>query len=394
MRVRIIEPTKILGKKKIRVCAYARVSSASEAQGDSLENQTTYYKQLIESNPEYIFAGIFADHGLTGTKDERPEFQKMLAMARDNTIDRILTKSISRFARNTTIMLEVIRELKSLGVEVIFEKENISTFDGDCELMLTVLSSFAQEESKNVSDNIKWRYRRKFEQGELAINTTRFLGYDKDEYGDLIINRSQAKIVERIFNDCVNGKGAFVIAKELTNEGVRTIAGGGWQSSTILAILKNEKYKGDVKLQKTYSKDHLSKKKCTNNGEVDSYYIRDNHSPIVTKEIWEEAQRQIHLRAEVRGNVDNEKYQNRYPLTGMLICSKCQSTLRRRTWNSKRDCKKIVWQCSTYINEGKNSCLGTVIEDEVICRMNIRNKTVVEEIMKNGQKHYRYTSKG
>ena len=393
MRVRIIEPTKILEQKKKRVCAYARVSSGSESQGDSLENQTTYYKQLIESNPEYVFAGIFADFDSTGTKDDRSEFQKMLAMARKHKFDRILTKSISRFARNTTIMLEVVRELKSLGVEVIFEKENISTFDGDGELMLTVLSSFAQEESKNVSDNIKWQYRRKFEQGELAINTTRFLGYDKDEYGDLVINRSQAEIVERIFNECVNGKGTFVIAKELTNAGIPTITGDRWQSSTILNILKNEKYKGDAKLQKTYSKDHLSKKKCTNHGEVDSYYIEDNHSPIVTKEIWEEAQRQIHLRGEAKGNVEKGKYQNRYPLTGMLICSKCQAALRRRTWNSTHDCKKIMWQCSTYINEGKSSCSGTVIEDEVICRMNIRNKTVIEEVMKNGTKYYRYTSK-
>ena len=259
--------------------------------------------------------------------------------------------------------------------------------------MLTVLSSFAQEESKNVSDNIKWRYKRKFEQGELAINATRFLGYDKDQYGDLVINRIQAEIVERIFNDCVSGKGSFVIAKELINEGVRTVAGGKWQSSTILAILKNEKYKGDVKLQKTYSKDHLSKKKCTNHGEVDSFYIEENHSPIVTREIWEEAQRQIRLRGVAKGNVEKDKYLNRYTLTGMLICSKCQATLRRRTWNSKHGCKKIVWQCSTYIMEGKNSCSGTVIEDAEVGRMNIRRKTVIEEVITNGEKHYRCTSK-
>jgi len=283
MRVRIIEPTKQSTRK--RVCAYARVSSASEAQGDSIENQTTYYKQLIENNPEYVFVGIFADFDSTGTKADRPEFQKMLTMARDHKIDRILTKSISRFARNTTIILEVVRELKSLNVEVILEKENISSLNGDCELMLTVLSSFAQEASKNVCDNIKWRYKRKFEQGEVAINATRFLGYDKDQYGDLVINRSQAEIVERIFNDCVNGKGAFVIAKELQDEGVQTIAGGDWHSSTVLTILKNEKYKGDCKLQKTYRKDHLSKKKCINHGEIDCYYIEGNHSPIVTKDI-------------------------------------------------------------------------------------------------------------
>jgi len=392
MRVRIIEPTKPLASNLKRVCAYARVSSASEAQGDSLENQTTYYKQLIENNPEYVFVGIFADFDSIGTKADRAAFQKMLAMAREHKIDRILTKSISRFARNTTIILEVVRELKALGVEVIFEKENISSLNGDCELMLTVLSSFAQEESKNVSDNIKWRYKRKFEQGEVAINATRFLGYDKDQYGDLVINRSQAEIVERIFRDCVDGKGAFVIAKELQDEGVRTIAGGDWHSSTVLNILKNEKHKGDAKLQKTYHKDHLSKKKCVNHGELDSYYIEGNHSPIVTKDIWEEAQRQIQSR--FRGNVDTEQHQNRYPLTGLLFCSKCQATLRRRIWNSKHACKKIMWQCSTYINEGKNSCSGTVIEDDVINRMNIRNKTVIEEVMKSGTKHYRYTSKG
>jgi site-specific DNA recombinase len=260
MRVRIIEPTKPPAPKRKRVCAYARVSSTSEAQGESLENQTTYYKAIIQSNPEYEYAGVFADYGLTGTKGDRPEFQKMLRMARGNQIDLILTKSISRFARNTMIVLELVRELKSLGVEIIFERENISTFDGDGELMLTVLSSFAQEESKSTSENLKWRYRRKFANGELVINVTRFLGYDKDEHGDLVINRSQAEIVKRIFSDYVSGKGSFVIAKELNADRVLTIAGGRWHSSTILNILKNEKYKGDAKLQKTYSKDHLSKR--------------------------------------------------------------------------------------------------------------------------------------
>ncbi len=395
MRVRIIEPTKSLEPKRKRVCAYARVSSASEAQGESLENQTTYYKNLIESNPEYEYAGIFADQAKTGTKDERPEFQKMLALAREQKIDLILTKSISRFARNTAIVLEVVRELKSLGVEVIFEKDNISTFSGDGELMLTVLSSFAQEESKSTSENLKWRYKRQFEQGELAINTTRFLGYDKDEYGDLVINPIQAELVERIFNNYISGKGTFIIAKELNAEGVLTVAGGKWHSSTILNILKNEKYKGDAMLQKTCRKDHLTKKKCVNHGQIDSYYIEDNHAPIVTKEIWEEAQRLMHLRAETKGNVEETQpqYQNRYPLTGMLFCGKCGAPLRRRTWNSKLQCKKIVWQCSTYIKEGKKSCPGTVIEDDVVSKVNIQGKTVVEEVFKGGKKHYRYTSK-
>ncbi|MBP2654588.1 MAG: Resolvase protein [Firmicutes bacterium] len=395
MRVRIIEPTKTPALKRKRVCAYARVSTSSEAQGESLENQIIHYRNLIENNPEYEYVGVFADYGVTGTKDERPEFLKMLSLARENKIDLILTKAISRFARNTTVVLEIARELKALGIEIFFEKENISTINGDGELMLTVLSSFAQEESKSTSENLKWRYRRKFEKGELAINATRFLGYDKDEDGKLVINSSQADLVERIFKDYISGKGTFNIAKELNAEGVMTIAGGRWHSSTVLGILKNEKYKGDAKLQKTYSKDHLTKKKCINHGEVDSYYIKNNHLAIVNKEVWDEAQRQISLRAEAKGNVAAIKaeYQNRYPLTGLLFCSKCGATLRRRIWNSKYACKKIVWQCNTYIMKGKNSCSGTVIDDTLIGRINIRNKTVVEEVFKGGQKYYRYTSK-
>ncbi len=395
MRVRIIEPVKAVELKRKRVCAYARVSTDSEAQGESLENQATYYQNLIEDNPKHEYVGIFADQGITGTKDERPEFQRMLALAKEKKIDLILTKSISRFARNTMIVLEAVRELKSLGVEVRFEKENISSFDGGGELMLTVLSSFAQEESYNASENLKWRYRRKFENGELAINTTRFLGYDKDEYGDLVINPMQAEIVERIFNDYVSGKGTYVMAKELNAEGILTVAGGRWHPSTVQNILKNEKYKGDIKLQKTYTKDHLTKKKCINHGEVDSYYIEENHLPIVSKAIWEEAQKLVVLRAEAKGNTANEKakYQNRYPLTGMLFCSKCGATLRRRVWNSKYDCKKIMWQCKTYIEEGKNACSGTVIADDIVSKVIIKQKIVVEEVFKNGKKHYRYTGK-
>ena len=395
MKVRIIEPSLVIAFKRKRVCAYARVSSDSDAQGESLENQTQYYQGLIESNPEHEFAGVFADQGITGTKENRPEFQKMLELARKGQVDLILTKSISRFARNTTIVLELVRELKMLGVEVVFEKEQISSLSGDGELMLTVLSAFAQEESKNVSENIKWRYRRKFQNGEVAINTTRFLGYDKNKNGELVINPGQAKVVRRIFDDYIGGKGSFVIAKDLNAEGIETVSGGMWHSSTILGILRNEKYKGDAKLQKTFSKDHLRKKKCVNHGEIDSYYIENNHPPIISREVWEEAQRRIALGAKAKGNGEEtkNKYQNRYPLTGMLFCSKCGAPLSRRTWNSNHSCKKIVWQCSNYIKNGKHACQGTTVDDALVSRMNIQNATKVEEVMRYGEKHYRYTGK-
>lgn len=394
MRVRVIQPTIEIPSKK-RVCAYARVSTGSELQGESLESQVTYYNNLIKSNPDYEFVGIFADRGITGTTDNRPEFQRMINKARNGEIDLIITKSISRFARNTSVMLETVRELKTLNVEVRFEKENINTLSGDGELMLTILSSFAEEESKNISENTKWSMKKKFQRGELVINTKLFLGYDKDEFGDLVVNREEAKIVHRIFTDYLAGKGVFTIARELNDKGVPTIKGGLWQESTILQILKNEKYKGDAHLQKYYTPDYLMNRSFKNNGEVDSYYIEGNHPPIVSKEMWEKVQEEIIRRAEEKGNIEGDrvKYTNRYPLTGMLFCSKCGFSLRRRTWNSKHSCKKIVWQCSNYIINGKASCSGTKVDDEIVSSLNIEEETVVKEEVRDGKKHYIYTSK-
>jgi site-specific DNA recombinase len=393
MRVIFIEPTVVKESKK-RVCAYARVSTDHVKQEESLENQITYYERLIAANPEYVFVGVFADQGISGTTDNRPEFRRMLDLAKQGAIDLIITKSISRFARNTAALLQRVRELKDLGVEIKFEKENISTLSGDGELMLTVLSSFAQEESKNISDNVKWAIKKKFERGELMINTQRFLGYDKDEHGNLIINKEEGEIVKQIFTEYLEGKGTFTIAKDLNASGFPTVAGGIWQESTILNMLKNEKYKGDVLLQKYYTPDHLKGYTLRNNGEQDSYYIEDNHPPIISKEIWEAVQMELKVRAAAKGNDgDTDKYQNRYPLTGMLFCGTCGATLKRRIWNSKLPCKKVVWQCSNYIKNGKKACPGTKIDDEVAGRINIKEETIVQEVMKNGKKHYHYTSK-
>ena len=394
MRVRIIKPTKKEAKKK-RVCGYARVSTDSEKQGESIENQITYYKNLILSTPEYAFVGVFADRGITGTTDNRPQFKEMLRLCREGKIDVIITKSISRFARNTAMMLEVVRELKDIGVEVRFEKENINTLSGDGELMLTVLSSFAEEESRSVSENIKWMYKKKFERGELSINTKRFLGYDKDEYGNLTINADEAKIVKTIFTAYLNGEGAFKIAKKLNKEKIPTITGANWQESSILNILKNEKYIGDAILQKYYTPNHLKKGTILNKGEVNSYYIKDNHPAIITREMWQQVQQEIRKRGIAKGNTKEnvDKYQNRYALTGMLYCSKCGATLKRRTWNSKHSCKKIVWQCTNYIRNGKSACEGTSIDDEIVSGLNIKEETIVKEVVKDGKKHYSYTSK-
>lgn len=395
MKIRIIEPKQKTQVVKKKVCAYVRVSTDTEQQSDSFENQVQYYESKISANPEYQYVGVFADRGISGTSDKRPEFQKMLELCRNGEIDIILTKSISRFARNTTIMLTLIRELKLLNVEVRFEKENINTLSGDGEFMLTVLSSFAQEESKSVSDNLKWRVKKKFEQGELIINTNRFLGYKKDRYGELAIEPKEAKIVKRIFEDYLSGKGSFTIAKELNAERVKTISGKRWHSSSILLILRNEKYKGDAILQKYYTPNHLAKQTKRNQGELDSYYIEDNHPPIISREIWESVQIEIKSRACKKGNVegDRKKYNSHYPLTGMLYCSKCGSTLQRRIWNSNSKSRKVMWQCRNYIKNGKSACTGTAIEEAIINKRNITKETIVWEEGKCGEKYYRYTSK-
>ncbi|TCT14565.1 DNA invertase Pin-like site-specific DNA recombinase [Natranaerovirga pectinivora] len=394
MRVRIIEPTKKVENKKLRVCAYARVSTDNTKQGESLENQITYYERLITSNPEYVFVGIFADKGITGTTENRPEFKRMLDLCRENKIDVIITKSISRFARNTVVMLQLVRELKDLGIEVRFEKENINTLSEDGEFMLTVLSSFAEEESRNVSENLRWSAKKKFQKGELIINTNRFLGYDKDEKGNLVINEAEAKVIQRIFTEYLSGKGVFTIAKGLNAEGIPTVSGARWYENTVLYILKNEKYKGDALLQKYYVPEHKKKKTYLNKGRLESYYIEDNHPAIVSKEMWHKVQEELERRANEKSiERDTKKYLKRYPLTGMLYCSKCGATLQRRTWNSNLPSKKIVWQCSNYIKNGKNACRGTKIDDEFVSRLKIKEETIVEEVIKNGKKSYRYTSK-
>ena len=365
MRVNIIQPKDKTRFSKKRVCAYARVSTESEKQGESFENQVAYYEKMISLNPEYEFVGVFADRGITGTTDNRPEFKKMLALTEQGKIDLIITKSISRFARNTTVMLEVVRELKNINVEVKFEKENISTLSGDGEFMLTVLASFAQEESKNISDNIKWRIRSDFKKGKFMINTKHFLGYDRDKDGGLIINEEQAAIVRKIYDCYVGGMSTVKIARTFAEEGIKTLKGKDrWTSSAILVILKNEKYKGDVLCQKTYMPDHLSRGTIINQGKLNQYYIKNNHDPIVSEEVWEQVQQIMAENRNKKNITKSSKYNKRYPLSGMLFCSKCGATLKRRIWNSKLTCKKVVWQCTTYIAEGVAHCPGTTISDE------------------------------
>jgi len=395
MKVKIIHPKPKKTEVKKRACAYVRVSTDNETQVDSLENQILHYTKYIQSSPAYEYLGVFADQGSSGTKKERPEFQRMLEMAREGKIDVILTKSISRFARNTALMLEVVRELKDLAVEVIFEKEGISTMSGDGELMLTVLSSFAQEESRNVSENLKWAARRKFQRGEVMINTARFLGYDKDEAGHLIVNSEEAKTVKRIFREYLEGKGVDAIAKGLNDDGIQTVGKKKWHGRTILIILKNEKYCGDAHLQKTYTPDGLRRQSRRNNGILNSYYIENNHMGIVSKECWNEVQLEMKRRADAKGIKPGTtwKGKKRYPLSGLLYCSKCGSVLIRGTAITSPGQYKVIWRCKNYAKNGKEVCAGTTIEEAEVLKHVIDKETVVKEEGSYGKKSYTYTRK-
>lgn len=354
--------------KRLRVCAYCRVSTNQADQQNSFSSQVEHYTAYINKNPTWEFAGIYADEGISGkTKEKRQEFMRLIKDAENKKLDLIITKSVSRFARNTVDCLEVVRKLKQIGVGVYFEKENINTLNEESELVLSVLSSIAEEELASISQNIRWGNQRRFKQGKLMVNTERFLGYDKDENGKLIINEEQAAVVRKIFNDYLSGLGVCRIAKRLEEDGFRNISGKvKWGGSVILEILKNEKYMGDALLQKTITTAGYKKKK--NQGDLPMYYIKDNHPAIIPREVFEQVQQLIAKRAKSKGNYegDRQKYQNRYALTGTIICGNCGKTYKRQLHNCGTVAELACWACNTYINHGVNSCnMGTVKEETV-----------------------------
>ena len=391
MRIRMLEPVQSKTPEKKRVCAYARVSTDSRKQGESLENQITSYERSIQSNPEYEFTGVFADKGISGFSQNRPEFQRMVQMARDGKVDLIITKSISRFARNTAVLLEVVRELRQIGVAVYFEEQNINTLSGDGEVMLTVLASFAEEESRNVSENRKWSIQKKFERGEYMINTERFLGYDKDEFGELVINPKEAMAFRFFVDMYLLGVGSSRLGQLAEFLHIPSVAGGKWTGNCFMGMFRNEKYKGDFHLQKTYTPEDMRNHSRPNRGEVQSYYMEDSHPAILSREKWDALQEKMEVSKRKRNIAqgDSMKYQNRYPLTGMLHCPFCGRTLRRRMGYKK----KVEWLCATYIEEGKQACPGVRIPDESASRQHIIGPTVAEEVYRDGKKHYRYTGK-
>ena len=360
-RIIKLEGTKIRTFIRKRVAAYARVSSDKDAQLHSLSAQVSYYNSYIGSREDWEFAGVYTDEALTGTKDNRPEFQRMLTDCRDGKIDMIITKSITRFARNTVTLLATIRELRDLGIDVYFEKENIHTLSADGELMITLLAAYAQEESYNVSENQKWRIRKMFEQGRP--NTGRMLGYRLKD-GVLEIVPEEAEIVKMIFDDYLSGMGRNLIVKKLIRMGVPTLSGGQWRESTVLGILTHETYTGEMLLQKTYSVDHLTKKQMINHGERRRYYIEHSHEPIIDKETFAKVQQELARRAEKFQ--PNTPFSGEYPFTGLIRCGFCGGYFRRKITASGTKYAKPVWICNTFNTYGKDVCSAQQIPEKIL----------------------------
>lgn len=311
----------------------------------------------------------------------------MIEDCKAGKIDMIITKSISRFALNTLDTLNYVRMLKDLGIGVIFEKENISTLDSKGEVLLTILSSLAQDESRSISLNSTWGIRRRFEQGEVTVNHTKFMGYDKDENGNLIINEKQAKVVRRIYTDYLDGKGPNRIARELEEDGVPNWNGKAkWYESSIRKMLSNEKYKGDALLQKTYTVDFLSKKRVENKGEIPQYYVEESHPAIIEKEMWEAVQLEMERRKAYAEKhkikkVDYATVDNHF--AGRVICGCCGMAYGRKVWNSSDErLRRIIWQCNgKYGVKGEIGCENRHIDDDVLYQafINTFNAVVVNK---------------
>ncbi len=365
-----------------RVAAYCRVSTDQSDQINSYEAQCSFFTEFIDSHNGWKKVKVFADEGITGTQaKKRPEFMKMLRYCRQGKVDIILAKSFSRFARNTVESLQYVRELKSLGVAVIFDKENINTLEQTDEMLITLFSWFAQAESESISKNVTWGIRRAFEQGNFAMRYSTMLGYEKGENGEPQIVPEEAETIRMIYSMFLDGHSYRDIASTLVEQGRKKASGKtDWTHSNVMSILKNEKYSGDALLQKTYVADCISKKIKKNTGELPMYLVTDHHVPIIDRDTFAKAQVEISRRASVKKaskrNVLDEqgKYSAKYALTNLMFCAECGTAYRRTTWTSK-GYKEIVWRCVSRLESGKKICKNSpTIHEESL------HKAIVDSI--------------
>ena len=371
----IVIPAKITAKtystrkKKLRVAAYCRVSTDDEEQLTSYRNQIEHYTHKIKQNADWKLVGIFADEGITGVMaKKRDEFLKLINLCRDGKVDVIITKSISRFSRNVADTIKYVRELKALNVAVIFEKENIDTSKMTSEMILDMDGVFAQAESESISDNVRMGKRFVYKSGKVPMQYGRILGYRRGKDNEPEIVPEEAKIIELIYYKFLEGWSLPKLSKYLEENGYKTAKGStAWSKATIRGILTNEKYKGDVLMQKSYVVDLFSKKVAKNNGELPMYLVKNHHKPIIPREVWDKVQVVIATRNNIKSATDMNmmkkgRYSSKYALTGLVICGDCGSQYRRTTWTANG--KRIVWRCVNRLTNGKDACGTSPTIDE------------------------------
>jgi len=354
-------------KQKTRVAAYCRVSTDSDEQETSYDAQIQHYTSYIESHPDWVLAGIYADDGISGMNaKKRDEFRRMINDCHDGMIDMVITKSISRFARNTVDCLNYTRALKNKNIGVYFEKENINTLDAKGEVLMTIMASLAQQESESLSANVRLGLQFRYQQGKVQVNHNWFLGYTKDEDGHLIIDPEQAEVVKRIYREYLSGNSFLKIKRSLEADGILNGAGRAkWNESNIKQILTNEKYIGDALLQKTYTVDILEKKREANKGQVPKYYVENSHEGIIPKDIFLKVQEEIMRRANLTKGTTKHKrvYSGRYALSGIVFCAHCGDIFRRIKWNN-RGCRSTVWRCVSRVDKDGPDCSARTVNED------------------------------
>ena len=375
-------------QKKLLVAAYARVSTLKEEQEESYETQIRHYTNLIKSNSEWIFAGMYADRGLTGTKAEkRPQFMQMINEARAHRIDRIFVKSVSRFGRNIAESIGLINEMRDLGVSIMFESENIDTLKPGYEVLLAVLTSIAEQEARNTSENVRKHFRQRFQEGRFLYNFSQTLGYTKDDNGNFIIVPEEAEIVRRIYREYLAGASITQISRQLMQDGIKTasnkepykiewdeekrdrmLAKRTWYPSTIRQMLTNEKYKGCALCQKTYKIDVLSPSRKKNNGQLEQAYLENVIPQIISTDVWDLTQAEMRKRKELRTFAGDGvgRYSSKYEMSGIIICGECGSKFRRHSNTTKLKGKEPTWVCINHKEHGNDACkMKFVLEEDL-----------------------------
>lgn len=355
-------------KRKLRVAAYCRVSTEQEEQLGSFANQVEYYTRLIEGEEDWVFAGIYADEGISGTGTrKRKGFQRLIEACDAGKVDFVITKSISRFARNTADCLVYARQLKDRGIPILFQKEGINTMEASGELLFTILSCFAQEESRSISENTKWGIRSKFQQGIPHVNTTRLFGFNKDADGQLCVDPKQGAVVRRIFRDYLMGFGEGEIARRMRQEGIPGITGTSrWSSTTVRRMLQNEKYQGDLLLQKYYTVSFLTGECARNEGALDQYFVADAHEGIVSREEWEAVQQERERRLAYREEYQLQKLENTNPFFNRIRCEACGGMVVRGYGKAGRE---PFWRCAAACRKHKGTSTRTTFSEQEVRRV-------------------------